>query len=107
MIELVFPKEVILLRQVNQKSDVCRCWYFLNEGFNFQPFVCNGSHDALMMSMNLSDTAILNINCADYCCIINRISKNETINLLKNVDLIEKVIHKTFFIVPKRWVNKL
>ena len=37
-----------------------------------------------MMSMNL------NVNDADYCCIINRISKNYAINLLKNVDLTEK-----------------
>ena len=43
-----------------------------------------------MMSMNLCDIAILNMNGADYCCIINKISKNEAINLLKNVDLIEK-----------------
>ena len=44
-----------------------------------------------MMSTSLHDIAILNINCADYHCIINGISKNETINLLKNVNLIEKV----------------
>ena len=44
------------------------------------------------MSMNLSDVAILNI-CADYGCIIHRIGQIETINLLKDVDLIEKVEH--------------
>ena len=40
--------------------------------------------------MNLSDIAISNINGADYRCIINEISKNEAINLLKYVDLAEK-----------------
>ena len=39
-------------------------------------------HDLLMMSMNLSDIAFLNINCSDHCCIISLISKNETINLM-------------------------
>ena len=34
----------------------------------------------LIMSMNLSDIAILNIHGADYCCIISRISKSEAIN---------------------------
>ena len=45
-----------------------------------------------MMSMRLSDTAILNINGADYCCIMNEISKikNVAINLLQNADLTEK-----------------
>ena len=35
--------------------------------------------DLLMMSMNLSDVAILNIKDSDYCCIISLISKNEAI----------------------------
>ena len=44
----------------------------------------------LMMSMNLSDTAILNINNADYPCIISRINKSETVNLLENAELTEE-----------------
>ena len=32
-----------------------------------------------MMSLNLSDIAILNIEGSDYCCIISLISKNEDI----------------------------
>ena len=34
------------------------------------------------VSINLSDIAILNINCTDYGSIISQISKNETINLI-------------------------
>ena len=52
----------------------------------FQPNVCNRFHDLLMMSMNLSDIAILNIKGCDYRCIISRISKNETINVMQNAD---------------------
>ena len=33
----------------------------------------------------LSDIAILNIKSADYCCIIKRLSKPETINLMQNI----------------------
>ena len=44
----------------------------------------------LMMSINLSDTAIWNIKRVDYCCIISRISKSEAINLMQDIDLIEK-----------------
>ena len=40
-----------------------------------------------MMSMNLSNIAILNINGADYCCIFNENCKNEDTNLLQNADL--------------------
>ena len=52
--------------------------------------VCNSCHDVLMISMNLSDIAILNIQCADYCFIISGISKSEAIKLMQNVDLTKK-----------------
>ena len=68
----------------SKECDICHYWYFLNHSFKFQPNVCNRYHDLLMISINLSDIAILNIKGADYCCIIiiSVISQNEAINLL-------------------------
>ena len=43
-----------------------------------------------MISMNLSNIVILNINGSDYRCIINGMRKNEATNLVKNIDLTEK-----------------
>ena len=74
----------------SKEGDICHYWQFLNKGFRFQPNVCNRCHDVLMMSMNLSDIAILNIQGADYCFIISGISKSEAINLVQNIDLTEK-----------------
>ena len=56
----------------------------------FQPYVCNRCHDLLMMSMNLSNIAILKIKNVDYRCIATGISKREAIKLLQNIDLTEK-----------------
>ena len=39
--------------------------YFLDYNFQFQPNFCNRCHDLWMMSMNLSDIAILNIKGSD------------------------------------------
>ena len=58
----------------SKECDICHCWYFLNKGFKFQPYVCNRCHD-LLMSMNLSNIYILNIKNADYHCIISGINK--------------------------------
>ena len=74
----------------SKECDICHYWYLLNYSCKFQPNVCNRCHDLFMMSMNYSDIAILNIKGSDYRCIISLISKNETINLLKNVDLTKK-----------------
>ena len=74
-------------------SKVCNishCWYFLSYSLKSQPNVCYRCQDLLMMSIKLSDIAILNIKGADYQCIISLINKNEAINLMQNVHLTEK-----------------
>ena len=65
-------------------------WYFLDKDFKFQSIVCNGYHDLLTMSRNLSYTTILNIINVDYDCNISGISKSEAINLLQNISLTKK-----------------
>ena len=75
----------------SKECDVCHYWCLLNYSFKFQPNVCNRCHDLLMMSMNLSDIAILSIKGSDYRCIISLISKNETIKLMQNADLTKKI----------------
>ena len=59
----------------SKECDICHYWYLSDKGFNFQPHVCNRCHDLLMISINLRNIAILNIKCADQCCIIGGISK--------------------------------
>ena len=73
-----------------KEYDICHYWYFLGKAFNFQPNACNRCYDLFMMSMNLSDIAILNIKSADYRCIISAIRKSEAINLLQNINLTEE-----------------
>ena len=43
-----------------------------------------------MMPVNRDNIAILNIRCVNYCCIINKISKSDAVNVLQNADLTEK-----------------
>ena len=62
---------------------ICRYWFF-NRGFEFQDFVCNGCHDLTMLSVNISDIAIIIFKNVDYRCIIHNISKSEAVNLLEN-----------------------
>ena len=62
MIELTFLKGIgVSKTSASKECDVCRYWYFLNFSFKFQPNVCNRRHGLLMMPVNLSDIAILNI----------------------------------------------
>ena len=88
MTELIFLKELMLVRE-SKECHICHDWYFLDKVFKFQRDVCNGCHDLLMLSMNLSDIAVLNIKCADYHSIINRITVSEAIILIQNINWTE------------------
>ena len=78
---------------VSEGNELIKQIQVLNLSFKFQPNVCNRCHDLLMMSMNRSDIAILNIKGSDYRSHISLISKNEAINLMQNPDLTEKSEH--------------
>ena len=73
----------------SKECNICHYRYFLNKGFQFQPYVCNRCHD-LVIFMNLSNSSILRIKDTDYRCIISGSTKSEAIKLLQNVDLTEK-----------------
>ena len=104
MIELTFLKELIVVRQTNQESDIklfsCACltsissftcdyWFFLNKGFKFQPNIFNGGHDLLNLSRSLNNIAILNMKSVNYRGVFGSITKREAINLMQNIDLTE------------------
>ena len=59
-------------RSKSKECDIIHWWYFLRKCFKFQPNVCDGYHDVLMMPMNLSDIAILNLKDSGYRCIISK-----------------------------------
>ena len=44
----------------SKDCDIYHYWYFLNDSLKFESNVCNRCHDLLMMSVNLSNIAILN-----------------------------------------------
>ena len=60
---------------LSKECDACHYWYFLDYSFKFQTNVCNRCHDLLIMSINLSDIAILDFKAHDYRFIISLISK--------------------------------
>ena len=59
-------------------------FFFFNHGFKCQNYVRNGCHGLTMLSVNISDIAIITVKKVDYRCIIHNISKPEAINLLEN-----------------------
>ena len=42
MIGSMCLKELMLIRPVHKERNICQYWHFLDKGFNFQPYFCNG-----------------------------------------------------------------
>ena len=66
------------------------CYHFLDQRIKFQEDICNWCHDVSMMSVNLSNIAILNTHGVDFCRIVSRIRKSGSMDLLNNANLNEK-----------------
>ena len=71
----------------SKEFEICHYWYFLNEGFKYEPYLCNGCHDLMQKAMNFNDTAIASIKGNNYRIYFWYMSKDDVINLIKNFDL--------------------
>ena len=85
-------KELILLKVAAKSVSFATIGFYLNHGLNYvfngSPIyvidhLCNGCHDLSMLSVNISNIAVITVKNVDYCCIIHN-SKSEAVNLLKN-----------------------
>ena len=59
---------------------ICHYWFF-DHGLTFEVYVCDDCLDFTMLSLNISDIAIITVKNVDYCCIIHNFSTSEAINL--------------------------
>ena len=66
--------EGIYLAKSNNSKEciICHYWFF-NRGFKFQDSVCNGCHVFKILSVNISDIAVITTKNFDCRCIIHNI----------------------------------
>lgn len=73
----------IIITKTNSKECAIYHYQYFKHGFKLQTSVCNGCHDLLALSLGFSDITIITVD----RCIIDDISKSNTIHLLKNLVL--------------------
>ena len=86
------------------ECDICHNWYFLDKGFKFEPYVCNGFHDLMQKAMNSNDFAIVSVKRNNYIIHSWYMTKDDAINIMKNSDLNEKMdyIIKNEYLLSKK-----
>ena len=78
----------------SDECDICHYWYFLDKGFKYEPYLCNGCRDLMQKAMSFNDAAIASIKLNDYRIQFWYISKDDGINVMKNFTL-KNTIKKT------------
>ena len=48
----------------SKECDICHYWYFLDKGFKYELYLCNGCHDLIQKAINFND--IVSIKESDY-----------------------------------------
>ena len=77
----------MLIRQIHQKNAIFAIiGIFLNKGFKYEPYLCNGCHDLMRKAMNFNDVTIVSVKGSDYRIHFWFLSKDDA----KNSDLNEK-----------------
>ena len=88
----IYISEGIDINKINtsKECDICHYWYFLDNNFNYKPYLCNGCHDSMQKAMNFNDVAIVSIKGNDYRIQCRYMSKNDATSIMNNSNLNEK-----------------
>ena len=71
---------------------ICHYWYIKEIGHRFEPHICNGYGNILMIVYGLKNIAILYVKDVDYRCVLWNMTRNDVINMLDNSKLDDKCI---------------
>ena len=70
----------MLRKQMHQNSVI----FAIIGTFKDEPYLCNGCHGLMQKAMNFNDVAIVSVKGSDYRIHFWYMSKNDTINIMKN-----------------------
>ena len=87
MIESIFQKGLMLIKQICQECDICGYWYFKDIGFKYEPYLYNGCHDLMQKAMTFNNIAIVYVK--GSACRIHfwYMSKDDAINIMNTFNL--------------------
>ena len=74
----------------SRERSFCHYYYFLNINFNYQKYLCDGSHDMSMKAISMQSMAIIYHGKNVYRVNFVFMSKNDAFNLIKNSNIIDK-----------------
>ena len=88
----IFEEIDVNITNVSKECDICHYWYFLSKNLSYEPYLCNGCHDVMLMqrATSFTDVAIVSIKGSDYRIYFWYMSKDDVINIMNNSNLNKK-----------------
>ena len=83
-------KELTLIISNDKSIMICHYWYFKDIGYKFEPNVCNKFHNISVMDYELETIAVLNVKGIDCRCVLQNMTKTDTISRLISFKLFNK-----------------
>ena len=74
----------------SKEYDICHYWYFKDIGFKYEPYICNACHDLIQKAMSFNDIAIVYVKGSAYRIRFWYMSKNDTISIMDNSNLVDQ-----------------
>ena len=74
----------------SKECNICYYWYFVDNNFNYEPYLCNGCHDLMPKAMSFKHAAIISIKGNDCRIHFWYMRENDAIALMTNSNLNDK-----------------
>ena len=75
----------------SRKCKTCFYWYFKENGFKYEPHLCNGCHGLMQKAVSFDNIAIVYVKGNAYRIHFWYMSKDDAINIMNNSSLIDKI----------------
>ena len=50
----------------SKKCDICHYCYFLDKGFKYEPYLCNGCHNLMQKAVDFNGVATVSVKGSNY-----------------------------------------
>ena len=98
MIESIFLKELMLIKQVHQKNVIfITIWYFKDIGVKYEPYLCNGCHNLMQKARSFNNAAIVYVKGSAYRINFWYMSKDDATSIMSKSHLVDKKGVLSFF----------
>ena len=75
----------------SRKCSLCQHYYFVNNNFNYQRYLCDGCHDMYVKALSMQHLTIIYHGGHAYRVNYVFVSKNDSFNLIENSIIIDKI----------------